>query len=86
MKSKLTEEMDWIRKYLIEVSELRKFFFLKINGKKENVLSSRPIQQLIHELEEIVIIILNIIKVKNINLELLIKKKEVIFISEVWVH
>ena len=56
-------------------SELIKNFLFKIKVRNDNVLISKPIQQLIHELEEIMKKILNINKKKKINLELLIKKK-----------
>lgn len=74
---KLIEEIDWIRKNLMADSEFKKFFFLKIKGRKEKVLISNPIQHPIHELAEIEINKLKIIKIKNINLELLIKKKKI---------
>lgn len=49
---------------------------LNTKVRNDRVLISKPIQQLIQELEEIVKKILNINKKKKINLELLIKKKE----------
>lgn len=48
---------------------------LKIKVKNDKVLISKPIQQLIQELDEIINKILKINKKKKINLELLIKKK-----------
>lgn len=60
-------------------SELIKKFLLNTKVKNDKVLISNPIQQLIHEFEEIMNIILKINIKKNKNLKLLIKKKRIYF-------
>lgn len=68
---KLSEAIDWIKKYFNEASELNKLLELEIRGINLRRLISNPIQQPNQELEEIEIKVLkNKIKIKNILLEL----------------
>lgn len=72
---KLIEAIDWTKKYFKEASEDNILLELEISGIKLNKLISKPIQHPNQELEEIEIKVLkNKINMKNILLELKIKK------------
>jgi hypothetical protein len=63
---KIIDAKAWVRKYLIEASEVEGFGLNKIRGTKLIKLISRPTQAKIHEEEHITSIVL---RIKEINVE-----------------
>lgn len=62
------EAMAWVKKYFNVASEENKFCDFIDKGIKDNRLTSRPIQMLNHEEDEILINVPNIKVIKNNNL------------------
>lgn len=58
MKIKLTEAIDWVRKYFKEASDVNKLLDWEMMGINLNKLISKPIQHPIHEFDEMEIKVL----------------------------